>query len=106
VTGRFRNFSQLLEEIQRFCGGGQEKVAKIVQCGEPRCSKAAGIFSSGLCLVIFGMDRRIILSHTWRLMAALTGSLNSSQRVVQEEAAHISELVKLVASIFGVTKHV
>jgi hypothetical protein len=39
-------------------------------------------------------------------MAALTGSLNSSQRVVQEEAAHISELVKLVASIFGVTKHV
>jgi hypothetical protein len=28
-------FSQLLEETEHFCGRGQEKVAKIVQCGEP-----------------------------------------------------------------------
>jgi hypothetical protein len=27
-------FSQLLEETERFCGCGHEKVAKIVQCGE------------------------------------------------------------------------
>jgi len=27
-------FSQLLEETEHFCGCGQEKVAKIVQCGE------------------------------------------------------------------------
>ena len=27
-------FSQLLEETEHFCGRGQEKVAKIVQCGE------------------------------------------------------------------------
>jgi hypothetical protein len=27
-------FSKLLEETEHFCGGGQEKVAKIVQCGE------------------------------------------------------------------------
>jgi hypothetical protein len=27
-------FSQLLEEIERFCGRGQQEVAKIVQCGE------------------------------------------------------------------------
>lgn len=25
---------QLLEETQHFCGCGQEKVAKVVQCGE------------------------------------------------------------------------
>ena len=29
-------FSQLLEETEHFCGCGQEKVAKIVQCGEPK----------------------------------------------------------------------
>jgi hypothetical protein len=29
-----RRFSQLLEETEHFCGRGQEKVAKIVQCGE------------------------------------------------------------------------
>ena len=28
-------FSQLLEETEHFCGCSQEKVAKIVQCGEP-----------------------------------------------------------------------
>jgi len=28
-------FPQLLEEIEHFCGCGQYKVAKIVQCGEP-----------------------------------------------------------------------
>jgi hypothetical protein len=27
-------FSQLLEQTQHFCGCGDEKVAKIVQCGE------------------------------------------------------------------------
>jgi hypothetical protein len=27
-------FSQLLEEIEHFCGCGQQEVAKIVQCGE------------------------------------------------------------------------
>jgi hypothetical protein len=31
ILGRF---SQLLEETEHFCGGGHEKVAKIVQCGE------------------------------------------------------------------------
>ena len=29
----------LLEETEHFCGCGQEKVAKIVQCGEPRFDK-------------------------------------------------------------------
>jgi hypothetical protein len=31
-----RHFPQLLEETEHFCGCGQEKVAKIVQCGEPK----------------------------------------------------------------------
>jgi hypothetical protein len=29
-----RRFSQLLEDTEHFCGCGQEKVAKIVHCGE------------------------------------------------------------------------
>jgi hypothetical protein len=29
-----RRFSQLLEEPEHFCRCGQQKVAKIVQCGE------------------------------------------------------------------------
>ena len=37
-----------LEETQHFCGWGQKKVAKIVQCGEPDRTKAAGIGSGGL----------------------------------------------------------
>jgi hypothetical protein len=28
------HFSQLLEEIEHFCGCGQKEVAKIVHCGE------------------------------------------------------------------------
>jgi len=52
------------------------------------------------------MDRRIILIHTWAMNGgAVIGSLTRVM-VVQEEAARISELVKLAASIFGVTKHV
>jgi len=55
---------------------------------------------------VFGMDRRIILIHTWAMNGgAVIGSLTRVM-VVQEEAARISELVKLAASIFGVTKHV
>jgi hypothetical protein len=34
VTSRLRRFAQLLEETEHFCGCGQEKVAKIVHCGE------------------------------------------------------------------------
>jgi hypothetical protein len=34
ILGRFS--SQLLEETEHFCGWPQEKVAKIVQCGEPK----------------------------------------------------------------------
>ena len=34
VTAKLGHFSQLLEEIEHFCGCRQEKVAKIVQCGE------------------------------------------------------------------------
>jgi hypothetical protein len=34
VSGKLRRFSQLMEETEHFCGCGQEKVAKIVQCGE------------------------------------------------------------------------
>jgi hypothetical protein len=34
VTGRLGHFSQLLEETEHFRGCGQEKVAKIVHCGE------------------------------------------------------------------------
>jgi beta-glucosidase-like glycosyl hydrolase len=32
--GRLGRFSQHLEETKHFCGRGQEKVAKIVHCGE------------------------------------------------------------------------
>ena len=34
VSGRLGRFSQLLEEIERFSDRGQEKVAKIVHCGD------------------------------------------------------------------------
>ena len=34
-----RRFSQLLEEIEHFCGCGQQEVAKIVQCGEALAEK-------------------------------------------------------------------
>ena len=35
MTGNLGHFSQLLEETEHFFGWRQEKVAKIVQCGEP-----------------------------------------------------------------------
>lgn len=56
--------------------------------------------------VIFGMDRRFILIHTWAMKGGAYRITKLESKVVQEEAARISELVKLVASIFGVTKHV
>lgn len=72
-----------LEETQHFCGWGQKKVAKIVQCGEPRIDGGgwtlapAALFllwhasSQEMILplldVIFGMDKRIILTHTWTM---------------------------------------
>jgi hypothetical protein len=34
LTGRLGRFSQLPEETEHFCGWRQQKVAKIVQCGE------------------------------------------------------------------------
>jgi hypothetical protein len=37
----------LLKETEHLCRGRQEKVAKIVQCGEPRIEEAAGINSGG-----------------------------------------------------------
>jgi hypothetical protein len=36
---RLGRFSHLLEEIEHFSGRGQEKVAKIVQCGEQLAEK-------------------------------------------------------------------
>ena len=34
VSGRLGRFLQLLEETEHLCGRGQQKVAKIVHCGE------------------------------------------------------------------------
>lgn len=43
-------FSQLLEETEHFLGRGQEKVAKIVHCGEPKISEAAGLVPAAFSL--------------------------------------------------------
>ena len=53
------------------------------------------------------MDRRIILIHTWAMNGGVvTGSLNSSKRWCRKKPLALVKLVKLAASIFGVTKHV
>lgn len=61
-----------LEETQHFCGWGQKKVAKIVQCGEPRLYKATGLNSGGpllyqVVLVVassFASKVQIMLGHS------------------------------------------
>jgi hypothetical protein len=48
-------FLRVLEETEHFCGRGQEKVAKIVQCGEPRLGRPLEVNSAG----IFSLPCRI-----------------------------------------------
>jgi hypothetical protein len=52
VTGRLGRFSQVLEETEHFCGCGQEKVAKIVHCGEKIEEEAIRKGGLKLCAVI------------------------------------------------------
>jgi hypothetical protein len=50
ITGLMR-FLQPLQEPEHFWHWRQEKVAKIVKCGDPDRTKVAGIGSGGLFLI-------------------------------------------------------
>jgi len=60
VTGRLGRFSQLLEETEHFCGWCQEKVAKIVQCGEKIEEEA--ILADGLVFSPSSVMERLFLT--------------------------------------------
>jgi len=81
VTGGLGRFSQLLEETEHFCRRGQQKVAKIVQCGDRCYRKERAKLKS--CEVTEGSDQKKlgIVCVFGSLPNLYTGSCQASKAV-------------------------